>query len=125
MKFTEEKPQDKTWITAYDAQSFTYGGKTYHTSALLTHQWIEAHYPHQNLEELTQTDINYLLDKKPEIVLIGTGTNQAWLKPNLVAQFYAAGVGLEVMNNASAIRTFNVMATEDREVLLLLLYSKL
>lgn len=65
---------------------------------------------------LTATDLEPLLALDPEVVLLGTGANQVFPPPAVMAACLSRGVGLEVMNNAAAARTFNVLAGEGRRV---------
>jgi uncharacterized protein len=54
-------------------------------------------------------------------VLVGTGVRQVFPAAEFAAQFLRAGIGLEVMDTGAACRTFNVLLTEQRRVVALLL----
>ena len=45
-------------------------------------------------------------------------------RPSLLAGVQRQGIGIEVMANDAAIRTFNVLLSEDRKVLLALLLGR-
>jgi uncharacterized protein len=47
---------------------------------------------------------------------MGTGERQVFLAPELLMVFYRQSVGIEVMNTQAACRTFNVLVSEDRNV---------
>ena len=49
-------------------------------------------------------------------MLLGTGVRQRLPPPALYAAFAARGIGLEVMDNRAACRTFNLLLSEFREV---------
>jgi uncharacterized protein len=49
-------------------------------------------------------------------VLLGTGPRQRFPSAAVMAAMLTRGVGMEVMDNAAAARTFNVLATEGRTV---------
>jgi uncharacterized protein len=68
------------------------------------------------VEELTIADFKALLALKPEVVLLGTGVSQRLPPPRLYAEFAARGIGLEVMDNRAACRTYNVLLGEFRDV---------
>ena len=55
------------------------------------------------------------------LVLVGTGVRQVFPPPEFGAQFLSAGIGFEVMDTGAACRTFNVLVTEERRVVALLL----
>lgn len=58
---------------------------------------------------------------KPEVLIIGTGNRQAFLPPSVLAPFYQAGIGVECMTSGAAARSYNVLISEDRRVLALIL----
>ena len=68
--------------------------------------------------DLQADDLLPLLALQPDLVLLGTGSRQIFPAPALVALALGRGIGLEVMDNAAAARTFNVLLSEGREVLL-------
>jgi uncharacterized protein len=70
------------------------------------------------LEGLTGDDFAVVIgaDPKPEILLLGAGSQGALLPADLRAQLRAAGIIAECMNTGAACRTFNVLVGEDRRV---------
>ncbi|OZB46136.1 MAG: hypothetical protein B7X46_00905 [Thiomonas sp. 15-66-11] len=65
---------------------------------------------------LTEADFTRLIALRPEIVIIGTGTQQQFPHPSLLQPLMAQGIGFEVMNTAAACRTYNILASEGRRV---------
>jgi uncharacterized protein len=57
-----------------------------------------------------------LLALNPELVLLGTGDRQVFPSAAVMAACLTQGIGIEVMANAAAARTFNVLAGEGRRV---------
>jgi uncharacterized protein len=57
-----------------------------------------------------------LLGLDPEVVLLGTGATQVFPAASVMAFCMGRGIGIEVMANAAAARTFNVLASEGRRV---------
>ena len=53
-----------------------------------------------------------LIDQQPELVILGTGKNLTFPDHQALQAFHQAGIGVEVMNTASACRTFNVLVSE-------------
>lgn len=68
--------------------------------------------------DLLPDDLLPLLATRPAVILLGTGERQIFPSPAVLATALGRGVGLEVMNNAAAARTFNVLLSEGRQVLL-------
>lgn len=52
-----------------------------------------------------------------EVVLIGTGTRQHFLSPQLLQPFFSLGIGIETMDSQAAARTYNILMSEDRRVI--------
>ena len=62
-----------------------------------------------------------LLALSPELVILGTGGRQVFPAPAVLAACLTRGIGIEVMDNAAAARTYNVLAGEGRRVVVALL----
>lgn len=61
-------------------------------------------------------DWQAVLDLKPALFILGTGEIQIFPEPKHFAYFLQRGIGFEVMSNAAAARTFNILAQESRNV---------
>uniref|UniRef100_UPI00334183DC Mth938-like domain-containing protein n=1 Tax=Castellaniella defragrans TaxID=75697 RepID=UPI00334183DC len=57
----------------------------------------------------------------PEVILIGTGARQTFLSPAVTGALLALGIGIEIMTTQAAARTYNILMSEERRVLALLL----
>ncbi|KAF1686483.1 hypothetical protein B1992_08000 [Pseudoxanthomonas broegbernensis] len=57
-----------------------------------------------------------LLALRPELVVLGTGQRQSFPPPAVMAACLTRQIGIEVMDNAAAARTYNVLAGEGRRV---------
>ena len=57
----------------------------------------------------------------PEVLLIGTGPRQTFLRPDVLRPLLALGIGVETMTTQAAARTYNILMSEERRVLALLL----
>jgi uncharacterized protein len=75
----------------------------------------------QSLAMLTETDVSELLKISPELVLFGTGRDHRWPAAHYLAQIGECRIGVEVMSTPAACRTFNILASEGRNVLAALL----
>jgi uncharacterized protein len=54
-------------------------------------------------------------------VLLGTGLQLRFPPPHYSVELLSRGIGVEIMANDAACRTFNILLSEDRQVLLALL----
>jgi uncharacterized protein len=55
------------------------------------------------------------------VLLIGTGPRQVFLRPDVLRPLLALGIGIETMTTQAAARTYNILMSEERRVLALLL----
>ena len=96
--------------------------RSVHTRALLlSAETLVADWPPQSLDSVLEQHWDAVLELDPEVVLVGTGKRQQFPAPAVLAPFYRAGVGVEVMTTEAACRTYNVLASEDRRVVAALL----
>ena len=70
-----------------------------------------------SVDALTPDHFSALLERRPEIVILGTGETFRFPKPELVRPLAASGVGFEVMDTKAACRTYNILMAEGRQVL--------
>lgn len=77
----------------------------------LVENWTEA-----TAETLAAADMAPLLALNPAVVLLGTGERQVFPGADVMAACLTRGVGIEIMDNAAAARTYNVLAGEGRRV---------
>jgi uncharacterized protein len=71
--------------------------------------------------ELSAKEALQVADMKPEILLVGTGSRQVFLRPEQLAPLTERRIGVECMSTAAAARTFNLLVSEGRKVIALLL----
>ena len=61
-------------------------------------------------------DLDALLALEPELLVLGTGEIQKFPPAVVMATCLQRGIGIEVMTNAAAARTYSVLAGEGRRV---------
>jgi uncharacterized protein len=93
------------------------GSRIMRTSFVLSEADGIVEWPVASMDALSPELIAGLLDRGPDVILLGTGTVQRPLAPALLYRALARGVGVEVMTNAAAARTYNLLLTEQRRVL--------
>jgi uncharacterized protein len=67
-------------------------------------------------ETMAPADLDPLLAMAPAVVLLGTGARLVFPSAAVRAACLGRGIGIEVMDNAAAARTFNLLAMEGRKV---------
>jgi uncharacterized protein len=51
-----------------------------------------------------------------KVLLVGTGLDPVFLKPEILAALRTAGIGVEAMQTGAAARTYNILLGENRPV---------
>jgi uncharacterized protein len=90
------------------------------TSTLLSADRVRD-WPVACVGDLGPHDVDLWLDGRPEIVILSTGEQQRFPPAELLARALSAGVGVEVMAQGAACRTYNVLVEDGRAVLLALI----
>jgi uncharacterized protein len=92
------------------------GNDEYRENVVLTPDHVAAGFAPAGFEALQPKDFAALLSNSPEIVLLGTGAKQRFLRPAITAPLHDANVGLEVMDTRAACRTYNILVAVGRAV---------
>ncbi len=116
MEFTREAATEANAIVACLEGEVRLRDRSYSSSLIVTRDTVLDDWRPGSAENLTIADFTELLGLAPEVVLLGTGSRQRIPPPELYAAFAARGIGLEVMDNRAASRTYNLLLSEFREV---------
>lgn len=116
MQITRDPGTEPNAIVACSAGEVRLRDRRFATSLILTRSAVLDAWRPPPLDQLTIDDFADLLALAPEVVLLGTGAQQRLPPPMLYTEFAARGVGLEVMDNRAACRTYNLLLSEYREV---------
>ena len=73
---------------------------------------------------LSAADFAPVLALQPDVLILGTGNTMRFPAHGLTRALADAGVGLEVMDNGAACRTYNIVAAEGRKVVAAILIGK-
>jgi len=123
MKFTEHRDSNVYAVKHYQTGEVKINDQLLHESCYLNQKELVKDWGCHKISDLTTEHLDRLLSLKPEVIILGTGETQVFPDPSLFAHCSQHGVGLEAMNNLAACRTYNVLTTEDREVVLALIMS--
>ena len=116
MKFTQQRPDGANLIRRYGADYIVVGNEEIRSSCLVSANSFSAWAP-RSVEELTVESLAPLFALAPEVVVLATGTTQRFPRASLRAEFATRRIGLEVMEIGAACRTYNVLVSEERQVL--------
>jgi uncharacterized protein len=108
-------------ITGYGDGYVEINKTPYAHAVVLSSDGAISHWSPQTFEDLEASHFSQLVDSKPELILIGTGSRQRFPKPELLKALISAKIGFEIMGSQAACRTYNILVGEGRQVLLALL----
>lgn len=73
-------------------------------------------WPVESVVKLNVEHFDCVLPHKPEIILLGTGSEINFPDYGLMAKIIQSGIGFEVMDTQAACRTYNILVEEGRQV---------
>lgn len=118
MQLNHELPDYTYALRAADGHSAKVNDRVLEASFILTPNELVEVWKVADSAALSPDDMAPLLALNPELILLGTGDRQIFPSAAVMAACLTRGVGIEVMANAAAARTFNVLAGEGRRVVL-------
>jgi uncharacterized protein len=123
MRLLLDRDPNLLLVRSYDQAGVQVGAERLTHSFLLTRTHLEKHWCAVDLATLTATDIAALLASAPKIVLLGVVAASPLAPGALRRQFAARGIALEALELGAACRTYNVLAQENREVVLGVIFA--
>lgn len=121
MKMALDNASGVNVITAYEPGEVKVRAQTFAQSLIIRPGRLDTEWPVSNAANLRSADFKPLLEDPPEVLLLGTGERQVFPDPGVFATLMDLAVGFEVMDNAAACRTYNILLAEDRRVALALI----
>lgn len=116
MDLSLERPEGYLFIRRVGEQSITVVDRELGASFLLAPDRVVEGWPVSDVSALDEASTEAVLALQPELVLLGTGVRQRFPAAAFLAGFLRRGIGIEVMDNAAAARTYDLLAGEGRRV---------
>lgn len=116
MKLHLTAQDDINLIQRYQIGEITVGGTSFSRSVVITPDQIFEDWQPQPDVELSIRDFQYLSELEADLILLGTGLKQIFPKPELTQCILESSKALEVMDTPAACRTYNILASEQRNV---------
>ena len=116
MHLSHDRPDYAYALRAADGQRAKVNDRILTSSFAVAPDELLADWPVRDASQLIPADLDPLLALQPAVLILGTGTDQVFPPAAVLAHCLGRGVGIEVMINASAARTYNVLASEARKV---------
>ena len=103
------------WIEV-NGEKFTHSLTVSSLKGAAPEEWAVNHF-----EALKTEHFEPLAASGAELVIFGSGPRLRFPQPAWLAPLIARGIGLETMDTAAACRTYNILASEGRKVVVALL----
>ena len=120
MNFTKDQTSEIT-IKYYDDNQLKIGNHSIDYSCIVGMNQIIGKWNNKNADNTAIEDLNFLAKKKPDILIFGTGHNTVIPNRNLIFDLAKINLGIEVMTTAAACRTFNILISEGRSPIAILI----
>jgi len=121
MKFHLIQSDNKNLITGYDLNWVEVNQVRHQSSLTVTPDQLLLEWSVKTIKDINENSFEAIKSLDIEIILLGTGNTQEHLEPRLLEYFSKKNIAIESMSNQSACRTYNILANEERKVLLALM----
>lgn len=116
MKLHLADSKNRYAVTGYGPGYLAVNTIRYERSLVITPDQAPETWPVLQFDALDAAAMAALLEKRPEIIVLGTGATQRFAAPAVLRPLIEAGIGLESMNTPAACRTYNILMGEGRRV---------
>ena len=121
MKLHSTQTQQYQTVTGYEDDWVEINAQRFGHSLIVLPEQAPTSWPVASFETLTAADFEALAATQPDLVILGTGKQQQFAAPQLLATLMSRRVGVECMSNQAACRTYNILMAEGRKVALALI----
>ena len=124
MQLNLERPDYSWFLRGADGTHALVNDRVLAQSFCIAPDTLIEDWPVRDAASMTPGDLGPLLALEPELVVLGTGAVQVFPIAAVMAACLSRGIGIEVMTNAAAARTFSVLAGEGRRVVAGFIFDK-
>ena len=116
MKFQPDRFSGGNVITRHDPGRIWVGATAFSESLVVPWSGDVLRWQAASADALTIEHFERIAALKPELVVFGSGRRLRFVAPALLRPLIERRIGVETMDTAAACRTYNVLASEQREV---------
>ncbi len=116
MQLVHDSPEFLFVLRGVSADGVLVNQQTLSASFLVSPAQLLTDWRPRSIADLQAEDFASAFALQPELILLGTGAQQRFPSPEIMASVLGQRIGLEVMNSGAAARTFNLLAGEGRRV---------
>lgn len=117
-----QEARDKHSIQSYSDSQIAVNNTIYSNSLLISRETIISPWPVHSVTELNEELLKPILAQKPEVILIGHNQPGKFVPILLIQHLANQRIGIECMSIGAAARTFNVLLSEQRSVVIGVLF---
>jgi uncharacterized protein len=103
-------------VQAYSNDKIQVNSIVYERSLIVSKTEIISDLPIKSIQEIDEHYISFILQFKPEIIIIGHEHTGKLLPLSIINNLMHQGIGIESMSIGAACRTYNVLLSEHRAV---------
>jgi uncharacterized protein len=116
VQFSQDLPEGHLFFRACTADAVTVVDRVLTRSFLLAPDHLVEDWPVLTADQFDLAAAEAIVQLAPEVVLLGTGARQVFPPRDAQVALLRRRIGVEVMDNAAACRTYNLLAGEGRRV---------
>jgi uncharacterized protein len=117
MKLNLTTAENNYLITAYSESYIEVNKQRHAGSLILMPQELILDWDVKSFSDLIEKHLSEIAEFNTEVVLLGTGEKHQFLHPKIYQSLTVKGIPIECMTTAAACRTYNILMSEDRNVL--------
>jgi len=114
MQLTQDRAEGYLFVRACTARAVTIVDRKLTRSFVLAPDQVVEDWPVTTAAEFDTAAADRIAALNPEVVLLGTGERQVFPPREALFALLRRRIGVEVMDNAAASRTYNLLASEGR-----------
>ena len=116
MQLNLERPDYAWFLRGADGEQALVNDRRLRASFVIAPDTLIEDWPVFDAKSMAPADLEPLLALNPELLVLGTGAVQVFPPAAVLAACLSRGIGIVVMTNAAAARTFSVLAGEGRQI---------
>jgi uncharacterized protein len=121
MKMALDTASGVNVIRGYEPGEVQIRSQRFDASLIVFPDEIRPDWPPRHAGELSAGHLRPVIERLPEVLILGTGDHQTFPEPATFVTLMDMGIGFEVMDNGAACRTYNILLSESRHVALALI----
>ncbi len=121
MDLSENRTNNPNLISSAQTDQCVIGIRTFNHSIIIPSDGEILSCAINATSELTEELIIQLCTYKPEVILLATGEHITFPEADILNPLVKQHIGLEVLSNQAAARTFNVLLAENRKAVCLMM----